>query len=163
MKTIFLSLVLATTLSAQTTPEPKEGRFHGKISIAGKRLLGLMDWVETLLIPSQAEFVKKLTYPVEIGARVTIYKEKDKAGCFYATADAEGDVVINHVPPGKYTFLVFTREKARGPAERTAAKRILAKYFTDKYADFHSEVRIAEIDVEILPGEETKKAYYFDN
>jgi hypothetical protein len=142
--------------------DTKEGRFHAKISIAGLPLLGTMHEVKTLLIPANAEFAKKLSLPHEIESRVVIFNEKDKIGCLYAAADADGDIFFNHVRPGTYKFIIFTREMTSVPAEGERAKRILSKYFTDESVKLLAQFKIDSADVEILPGEEVKRAYHFD-
>jgi hypothetical protein len=162
MKTFLFSLVVAGHLCAQTPSKNKEGRFHGKISIAGVAHIGAMHDVQILLIPSKAAFARKLSIPSEVEARVVISDEKDKIGCFYARADADGDVVLNHVPAGTYTFVIITREMIEVPAGRVKARHILSKYFDDRSTELFSNFKVDSVEVEILPGEETKRAYHFD-
>ena len=114
------------------------------------------------MIPTNAEFAKKLSLPHEIESRVVIFNERDKIGCFYATTDADGDVFFNHVRPGIYKFIIFTREMIEVPAQAQRAKHILSKYFTDESVELLLHFRTDSADVEILPGEEIKKAYHFD-
>lgn len=152
--------------AAPATPIPstnsKEGRFHAKITIAGIPLLGLMHEIQTVLIPRNAEFSKKLSMPDELDSSFMIFGPKDRVGSFYATADAEGDVFFNHVPPGTYKFIIFTREIIQLPAQAQRAKHILSKYFTDESAELLSHYRTDSADIEVLPGEEVKRAYHFD-
>jgi hypothetical protein len=151
--------------SAAATPapsiDPKEGRFHAEISIAGMPKLGLMHSVTTLLIPKDAQFVAKLTIPAELPLRAI--DAPDKINCFYAEADADGDVFFAHVPPGKYRFCIFTREMVEVPTERKVAKAILARYFTPESVELLSNFKTESTEIEIRAGEETKWAYHFDS
>jgi hypothetical protein len=153
--------------SAAATPapsiDPKEGRFHAQITIAGIPRLGVMHSVVTLLIPKDAQFVTKLTIPAELISRAGIFNDQDKINCFFAEADADGDVLFPHVPPGKYRFCIFTREMVEVPTERKVAKAILARYFTSESVELLSNFKTESTEIEIRPGEETKWAYHFDS
>jgi hypothetical protein len=138
-----------------------EGQLKAKISVDGVRYLSGEHEVDVLLIPSGAQFVKKLSVPLEIDADINLFDQKDKIGSFYAATDADGDITIDHVPVGKYRLILLSHELIQVPSARKLAHDILSNYFTDTSTERLSNLDTDEVDIEIQPGTETKTAYHF--
>jgi len=144
-----------------STAKQSTGRLHAQVTIEGKNKLG-SNAVTGILIPSTTnQFKTKISLPTDIEFAKLIEKDPEKAGCFVAEADADGRLVFNNVPSGKYNLTIITTEFSETPKKLTEV--VLAPYFEqDAFEKVYKHKKCDRVAVEILPNETAQTSCHFD-